>query len=152
MFTFNNIQPTFSPSTSSNDLSSPPYLNFITDDASEIQFSPSIKNETSSGEESENEDKVEGEQMLDKQTQVQGDDELESKLEPNMNQIKLNSDVSSNSSCSPIPDITFERKNECKTFQVQQSIEAINRTEACVFYVLSQLSHGEKSASTAHSQ
>jgi len=122
-----------------------------------IQFSPTIDRQDDIDEEEEEEETP---QVMTVQSESnQPDEELE---EDNLEQegeeeeeanYKLNETVKftlNNSSCSSadIDDTTRLEsllgtpKHDSKL--VSQSIESIHRTEACVFYVLSQLSHGDK--------
>lgn len=74
----------------------------------------------------------------------------------NDRQIKFSPSINDDSSCSSVCtseneeiieeeiDLKKDESNEFTNENISQNIESINHTEACVFYVLSQLSHGDK--------
>jgi hypothetical protein len=152
-----------SPSSSSNELTLSPYLNWpgsISDEQvvnTNIQFSPSIKNENSSDESmSENEDDEDYEDNSRNENQAINDPIKyefllkQEKAEVKQAQAKADLDKSMELMSSPIHYLNEDAKmslTKSPQLEAQKSIESINRTEACVFYVLSQLSHGDKPSS-----
>ncbi len=133
--------PNQSPNSPMTELSLSPYLNWPNSVDNEnnnnnnIQFSPSIKNDNSSDE--EDIDETENTTLNDFEEQM--------KKTPTLRKYS--------SSSSNICDLSFEIGNSLKRSasvassldsSTTQHIESINRTEACVFYVLSQLTHGDK--------
>lgn len=117
---FQGLSPNFysslSPSTSMNEIApSPSYLNFPVNEEQELEYMDQIKFSPSINNESSAEDESMDEIDVAEETDKKGD-ESGQEQEQDLN----------------------ENLNTC------QSIESINHTEACVFYVLSQLSHGDK--------
>lgn len=136
--------PNQSPNSPMTELSLSPYLNWpnsVDDDNNNnnnIQFSPSIKNENSSDEEDIDE--------IDNTATTLNDFDEQMKKSP---ALRKYSSSSSNNICDLSIDIGNSLKRSTSVASSldsssTQHIESINRTEACVFYVLSQLTHGDK--------
>lgn len=141
-----NFYSTLSPSSSS-----PTYFNYSApvedenadedDDAedyiNEIQFSPSIPNESSSDCDTDTDSYGSfcSEELYTNETDAQ---------ESNANQTTQSEDDDGDEKHEEESLIELEPGNTTLTSTSSTNIESINRTEACVFYVLSQLSHYEK--------